>query len=158
MSASLHPSGAAAAPEAPRVQQPASPAAAASSRDTLPASSPTAAPKPDPAAADAAIRDVLRRYKSAWEARDAAALARVQQLSGEEVARVRAAMAGTADYRMDIDVQSVRVEADGRRAIAVCAITRRFRPRIGGNSEERTATNTLALEKRGDGWIITAIR
>jgi TonB family protein len=146
-------------PSSAQVRESGSPAARKPATETLIPPLRGATPiKPDPAAGPAGVREALRRYEAAWESRDAAALARVQQLSGDEHARVRATMTGAVEYGMEIAVQSIQLEPDGRRATAVCSIARRFRPRIGGKAEQRTATNTLTLERRGDAWIIVGIR
>ena len=123
---------------------------------TLPPASPT---RPDPAAEQVRVRETLKRYEAAWESRDAAAVARLQQLSGDELSRVRDTLAGAREYAMTIDVKNIRMEPDARRATATCSVTRRFRARVGDRLfEPPTATQTFTLERRGDGWVITSVR
>lgn len=127
-----------------------------------PAPPTTSAPAPAPPASRpvdnaAAIRDVLRRYQSAWQSLDADALRRVQSLSDAEARRIQQTMASADSYQVEMDVEDLTVAGDGRRASARARVTRRFNPRV-GQSEAQTVTNTFELEKRGDSWIITRIR
>lgn len=103
------------------------------------------------------MRDALRLYQAAWEALDAAALERVQRLSGLEAARVRESMAAAQAYGMQIDIQDLQVSLDGRRATAVCRVARRFTPRV-GRATDQGGVSTFRLEKQGDTGIIVSIR
>ncbi len=141
-------------------QQPSAPPPSTAARETaapaLPAASPT---KVDPAVERNRIQDTLKRYEAAWQARDAAAVARVHQLGGDELARVRGTFSEASEYVMRVEVQNIRLDPDGRHATATCRVSRRFKARVGGRwFTPPAATHTFTLERRGDGWIITSMR
>jgi serine/threonine-protein kinase len=127
-----------------------------SARSTAPPAAPPA--KPDPEAEKVRIRETLKRYEAAWEARDAAAVARVHDLSASDLSSVRGTLANAREYAMDIDVKDIRLDLDGRRATAICRVSRRFDARVGGTFNPPPATNTFTLERRGDAWIITSLK
>jgi eukaryotic-like serine/threonine-protein kinase len=109
------------------------------------------------AEADRAIRDTLRRYEAAWEALDFEAVQQVHALSASEARAVRDTIRGASSYAMDIVVHAVEIDGPLRTASAECTITRTYNARI-GSIPPQTTRNTLALEKRGDAWMIVSIR
>ncbi len=115
----------------------------------------SAPPAPDPREE---IQAVLRRYKAAWEALNPQALDSVQALSQEEAENVRRFMESANSYRLDLSVQSIAVDPSGRSAVARVDMTRNFRPKIGRSPGPQRGTSNVRLEKRGDAWVITAIR
>jgi TonB family protein len=140
--------------QAPPVQQP----PRTSARETAPSLPAVTPVKPDPAVERNRILETLKRYEAAWEARDADAVARVHDLSRDDLARIRSSLAGARQYAMEIEVKDIRPDPDGRRAVAMCVVTRRYAPRVGAAMEPRSATNTFTFERRGDAWIITSIQ
>ena len=144
------------APAKPPVAAPEKPAAAAPEK-TKEAAKPEP-PAVDPRAEENAIRGVLQQYRAAWESRDADAVARVQRLSSEALGRVRQTLESAEEYRMALDIQSVVVEPDGRRARARASIARTYNPRAGNPVRIPAATSTFTLEKRDGSWVITGIK
>jgi TonB family protein len=119
---------------------------------------PSGPPAVDLGAEEKAVRQVLQDYRSAWESRDADAVARVQRLSSDALRQVRQTLESAEAYRMALDVQSVVVEPDGQRARARASIARTYMPRVGSAMKIPAATSTFTLEKRDGRWVITAIR
>jgi TonB family protein len=168
------PAAAASAPDPARTPPPApvaSPPASARTPPPAPGASTPAAPEspatpaaaatrsaPEIAAESSAIQELLRRYARAWESRDADAVARLHQLSPAQRAEVRATLEAAQEYAMRIDVQDISVEPTGRRATVRASIERTFNPKSRGRSQTVTTASELALEKRGDGWMVTGLR
>jgi eukaryotic-like serine/threonine-protein kinase len=145
-------------------QSPKPPAAVpGESASRAPAATPPAPPAPGPpprnpgAEADAEVRDVLRRYKAAWEALDFDAVQRVHALSASEARAVRDTIRSASSYAMDIVVHGVDVDSALQTASAECTITRSFDARI-GSIPPQTTRSTVQFEKRGDAWMIVSIR
>jgi serine/threonine-protein kinase len=137
----------------PPAPPPSTPVAAA------PAPAKPAGPPPvDLRAEEKAVRQVLQDYRSAWESRDADAVARVQRLSSDALRQVRNTLESAEAYRMALDVQSVVVEPDGQRAHARASIVRTYTPRVGSTMKIPAATSTFTLEKRDGRWVITGIK
>jgi TonB family protein len=125
------------------------------------ASSPTKPAEPPPVdlrAEETAVRGVLKQYESAWESRDADAVARVQRLSPDALKRVRDNLESVEEYSLTLTIQSLVVDPDGRRARAVASIARSFRQSRRSTVKFPDATSTFTLEKRDGRWVITAIK
>ncbi|MEX2663412.1 MAG: TonB family protein, partial [Vicinamibacterales bacterium] len=138
-------------PPPPSTPAPAVSAPAASAKPAEP-------PPVDLRAEEAAVRSVLKQYESAWESRDADAVARVQRLSPDALKRVRDNLESVEEYSLTLTVQSLVVDPDGRRARAVASIARSFRQSRRSTVKFPTATSTFTLEKRDGRWVITAIQ
>jgi uncharacterized protein (TIGR02246 family) len=118
-----------------------------------------------PAAEEAAVRDVVRRYVAAREQRDPRAVEALftedadQYTTGGEWRRGRPAIVkGTSASsaqnpgRRDIAVEAVRFPAPG-----VALVDGRYEI-VGGASSGRRMWTTLLLTRSANGWRIAAIR
>ena len=101
---------------------------------------------------------MLRRYEAAWESLNYEALAAVQQLSRREEETVRSFMKNTRDYQIEMSAPEVELGADGRQATARATVTRRTPRGIGSGDNATTQATTFHLERRGDRWMIVAIK
>lgn len=146
--------------EGPRPAPPQPPPAAPPAPKAAPpgntAEQKAAAPVRDPRAeAEAAVRQVLQRYKAGWESLNFDALARVWVMP--DARGTRDGIADLREYAMNMEIRSIEIAADARSATATCFVTHRFEPRVGSRQTSSRLT-TFTIEKRGDNWMITRQR
>jgi serine/threonine-protein kinase len=163
---------AAQAPPAPRPTQPEpKPAALAPAPATGPSAPPASAPAPAtapatvaapaPAAAapglddEAGVRRALEAYRTAYEALDAGAVARVWTGLGEE--RAAQLAQAFANYRwLKLELAGCVVRVAGERATADCRLRQSFELKV-GRGTPRDAAVTFRLRRSGADWLIEEI-
>jgi hypothetical protein len=116
-----------------------------------------AAPRPSPADVETqAIRRVLDLYEAAYASKSIDALRRVQALSPAEAKDIAARFAEMRDSRIVIDKEDIRLAAGFRQATVTAQVSRLST--IGGGLTRRSGVEVFTLQKRGGGWIITAVQ
>jgi ketosteroid isomerase-like protein len=106
----------------------------------------------------AAIEELFRGYEGAWASLDADSLRRVQDLSAADVARVRASMNDARQFQVTVQIRDVKLDNDGRHATVTAGVRRMMIPKRDAKPTDISTTSTFTLEKRGDGWVIVALR
>jgi hypothetical protein len=125
---------------------------------------PVPAPVPPPVRSQpvvddrAAIEQMFRGYEGAWASLDADSLRRVQHLSTADVARVRASMNDARQFQVTVQIRDVKLENDGRHATVTAGVRRMMIPKRDAKPTDISTTSTFSLEKRGDAWVIVALR
>jgi hypothetical protein len=109
-----------------------------------------AAAQAQPSAAEAGVRDTLRRYSAALESRDADAVKKVQpSIPIESLAKAFKDM-----RELKVIIDDVRVlSMDGAAARVSCRVTQTLTPRVG--SKQTTAvTRVMRLRREAELWVI----
>ena len=109
-----------------------------------------AAAQAQPSAAEAGVRDTLRRYSAALESRDADAVKKVQpSIPTESLAKAFKDM-----RELKVMIDDVRVlSMDGAAARVSCRVTQTLTPRVG--SKQTTAvTRVMRLRRDAELWVI----
>jgi len=120
--------------------------------------SPPIEPPPPPRVDErAAIERTLRAYEAAWASLDPEAIRRVQDFTGADMTRVRASMAGARQFQVSVQIQDVRLAADGRHAAVTASVRRVLIPKIAARTTDSSTKNTFTMEKRGDTWFIVTL-
>jgi hypothetical protein len=101
---------------------------------------------------------MFRGYEAAWASLDADALHRVQDLTNADMGRVRASMNDARQFQVTVQIQSVRLDPDGRHAVATAAVRRVMVPKKEAKPTDILTNSTFTLEKRGDTWVIVTLR
>jgi serine/threonine protein kinase len=152
-------------PSAPAATQPQpAPPAVETPVTQPPPKSPAAAPPPtqpnipptSPVESDEAlIRGVVRTYERVFETKSADLYRSIRPgLSADEESRLRASFSQiNSPQQVDITIEELRV--DGR--MATVRLSRRDTIVNSGRRQTASSRQTLRLEKRGAGWIITDI-
>jgi hypothetical protein len=148
---------AAAAPAAPPAVPPGDTATAPPAPVPRP-SPPTESPVSPADAERPAILRTLSAYEQAWASLDASAIGRVHQLSASEMATVRNSVEAARRIEVVVAVQNVRVSPDGRQAFVAAAVRRTFIPKSAARPSNTTVNTVFTMEKRGDAWVIVALR
>jgi hypothetical protein len=99
----------------------------------------------------------LQRYKAAYEARDAKAVAAVYP--SVEVARLQAAFNefSTWSYDLRLAPDGVVIAADGLSASVTASETTRLTAKVGGK-DQQTGTAVFTMRKSGGAWTIQGIK
>jgi hypothetical protein len=106
----------------------------------------------------AAIEQTLRAYEAAWASRDPNSLSRLQTLSGDGFAAVRNSMDSAREIEVSVQVQNVALADDSRHATVTARVRRRFVPKSAARTSDIVANNVFTMEKRGEMWVIVALR
>jgi hypothetical protein len=104
-----------------------------------------------------AVTRTIREYESAFMRRDADAVARVQVLSGQQLAELRKSMAGSRAYNVSVQINETRFSADRSQVTISATVNRQYVP-LSGSAENRSVAQTFTLEKRGESWMIVSLR
>jgi hypothetical protein len=101
------------------------------------------------------VRDVLRAYAAAYDARDLGALRRVfPSLPGEQASAIGRTFAEARSYRMMLSV--LDLEVNGAVATATCEVTHELVPRIGVPSTN-VLQSRFTLRQGDGGWVIERV-
>ena len=104
-----------------------------------------------------AVTRTIRDYESAFMRRDADAVARVQVLSGQQLAELRKSMAGSRAYNVSVQISETRFSADRSQVTISATVNRQYVP-LSGSAENRSSAQTFTLENRGESWMIVSLR
>jgi hypothetical protein len=128
---------------------------------TLPAAPPPAipaAPAPEAPAkpsADAAVTELLMRYKSALESRDMEALQRVwPSLGGQPQAAIRSEF--TRASHIAVEILEPRIAVSGN--TGTVSFVRRYVVTVEGQNLRNETRATMEVRRSGSGWVIEQIR
>ena len=104
------------------------------------------------------IFQLLRRYKAAYEALDAKAVAAVYPGAGD-IAPLQAALSQLSklSYDVKLHVDGFVVSADGQSATVTATETRRFVPKI-GSADSQTRVAVFTFRKAGGVWTIQSVK
>ena len=141
------------APEPTRTAVSVAVAAAEPPRLTLPPAA-AATPKPAPTEADR-IREIVRLYEAAQTKMDPDLYVRV--FPGVDRSRVEQAFSSFRSQSVQFEIRKIDIGPQGTSAQVSGFETRVAVPKA-GNDVRVTADRVLQLEKRGDAWVITAVR
>jgi serine/threonine-protein kinase len=125
----------------------------------------TAEPPKEPAApardvraeAVGEVRDLLKRYKAAREARSFEALRQVHRFSAAEASAWQRALRDTREVVLEMTVDDIQMGADRRQATAHCTYKLMSRPFVGDRNEQ-SGKAVFELEKLGDRWWVMSVR
>jgi hypothetical protein len=104
-----------------------------------------------------AVTRTIREYESAFMRRDADAVARVQSLSGQQLADLRKSMAGARAYNVSVQISESRFSADRRQVTVSATVNRTYVP-LSGSAQNSSLAQTFTLERRGESWMIVSLR
>jgi TonB family protein len=136
---------------------------------SLPTTPPPPVKAPDPpkeaspssrdprAVATAEVRDILRRYQAAREARSIGALREVQRLSTADANQLDRAMRETRELSLEMSIDDVQLTPDLRRATAAGTYKMVVRPPV-GDRQTQSGKVTFELENIGERWWIASVR
>ena len=114
-------------------------------------------PKDLRAEAIAEVRETLKRYEAAREARNLAALKEVARLSAAESSAMERAMRDTREWALEMTIDDVQVTPDRRLATARGSYKLMVRPNV-GDRQEQSGKATFELEHRDDRWWVVQVR
>jgi ketosteroid isomerase-like protein len=106
---------------------------------------------------EAAVTRTIRDYEAAFARLDADGVARVQQMTGQQVAELRKSMAGARGYAVTAQIRSIQFSADRRQAVVTAGVNRTYVP-TSGRPQTTALTETFVMERRGDSWVIVSRR
>ncbi len=148
------------APPATTSAPPAEPAAAAPPPPLPPVvrtpPSSSTVPAESPKALEDGVRDLIRRYEQALEARSVEALKRLwPSLEGAQETAIRQEFANTR--RIDVEISNIDVAVSGQTATAT--FVRRYQLfTVDGQSPLRLSRTTLNARRNGGDWLIERVR
>ena len=156
-SAPVSPPTSASLPPATSARPPASPSAPTPVPfpSSAPRVTPALAPAPAPRAADtAAVEAVLTRYRSAYAALDAGAVADIWPTAR----RNALANAFAQLQEQDFVFNDCRIDLNGRIATAACSGTARFVPKVGSRTPRVESRQwTFHLYRAGEAWALERV-
>jgi hypothetical protein len=126
----------------------ASPSIAASLPAPSPSVVPTATPSSSGDARAAQIARTLLAWQQAYEARDAAAVGAVMDLSPQHQKSLRDAFASFKSYAIEMSAAAPEFDSAGRARVRITA------QHIVNGRKQAPVNQTVVLVQRGDGWRI----
>jgi hypothetical protein len=113
-------------------------------------------PAESPKALEDGVRDLIRRYEQALEARSVEALKRLwPSLEGAQETAIRQEFANTR--RIDVEISNIDVAVSGQTATAT--FVRRYQLfTVDGQSPLRLSRTTLNARRNGGDWLIERVR
>jgi serine/threonine-protein kinase len=116
----------------------------------------TAPPTPRPAVTDAdRIRETIRLYETAQDTLDADLYLRV--FPGVDRSRIEQAFSSFRSQSVEFEIRRIEMGPQGNSAQVYGSETRVAVPKA-GNDLRISAERVVQLEKRGDAWVIVAVR
>jgi hypothetical protein len=103
------------------------------------------------------VTRTIREYEAAFARLDADGVARVQQMTGQQVTELRKSMAGARGYTVTAQIREMRFSADRRQVVVAAGVNRTYVP-TSGRAQTTSLTETFVMEKRGDSWLIVSRR
>lgn len=122
---------------------------------------PTPAPvQPAPVAGPSdsdAVASLVKQYSQAFEQRNADALRQIWPTIGKRYDGLKTSFESASSIRMEIETESVKVNADGRTATVTAQVTQEFTPK---GQKPRTARNRFVFQcaKSNGSWVITSVQ
>jgi hypothetical protein len=107
---------------------------------------------------DAAVRAVIQRYVQAFDQRNADALRQVWPSIGSLYAKYKRAFEGASSIQVQLDIESVNLNADGTRAVVKAEMSQDYTPK--GDKTKRVKNPAVFhLAKLNSGpWVITDVQ
>ncbi|MET0619335.1 MAG: hypothetical protein ABW056_03595, partial [Thermoanaerobaculia bacterium] len=138
----------------PFVSAAGAPPPAEAPRATVPAPAPPPSARPAPTEADR-IRETIRLYETAQNTLDTELYVRV--FPSVDRSRVEQAFSSFRSQSVGFEIRKIEMSPQGTSALVFGFETRVAVPKA-GNDLHVTADRVLQLEKRGDAWVIVAVR
>ena len=125
-----------------------------------PATPPVKPGAPPPVVAvdnDTPIRAIIQRYVQSYDQKDAGALRQIWPSMGSKYAKFRASFESASSIRMQVDVTSIDVGADGTTAVVKAQASQDYTPK-GGKVMHASNAAIFHLSKTGGSWVITDVQ
>jgi serine/threonine-protein kinase len=104
-----------------------------------------------------AVLALVKRYEQAFEQRNADALQQIWPTMGNLYARYKASFGKASSIRMQVQMEGVKINADGSTATVTAEVTQEYTPQ-GEKPKSVKGRTTFQFAKSNGSWVITNVQ